>query len=177
MTAAIETHALRKQFGDKLAVEDLSLHVPRGEVFGFLGPNGAGKTTSLKMLLGLVDPTAGKGTVLGAPIGDRETRRKVGFLPEHFRFQEWLTGRELLHFHGRLVGLQGSQLESRADELLTRVDLLDAAHRAVRTYSKGMMQRVGLAQALLARPELVFLDEPTPARSTRAAAGATSSTS
>ena len=161
MTAAIETHALRKQFGDKLAVEDLSLHVPRGEVFGFLGPNGAGKTTSLKMLLGLVEPTAGKGSVLGAPIGDRETRRKVGFLPEHFRFQEWLTGRELLHFHGRLVGLQGSQLESRADELLTRVDLLDAAHRAVRTYSKGMMQRVGLAQALLARPELVFLDEPT----------------
>ena len=161
MTAAIETHGLRKQFGDKVAVEDLSLRVPRGEVFGFLGPNGAGKTTSLKMLLGLVDPTAGKATVLGAPIGDRETRRKVGFLPEHFRFQEWLTGRELLHFHGRLVGLRGGELESRADELLTRVDLLDAAHRAVRTYSKGMMQRIGLAQALLARPELVFLDEPT----------------
>jgi ABC-2 type transport system ATP-binding protein len=161
MTAAIETHGLRKQFGDKVAVEDLSLHVPRGEVFGFLGPNGAGKTTSLKMLLGLVDPTAGKATVLGAPIGDRETRRKVGFLPEHFRFQEWLTGRELLHFHGRLVGLRGGELESRTDELLTRVDLLDAAHRAVRTYSKGMMQRIGLAQALLARPELVFLDEPT----------------
>src|SRR5215468_10427195 len=158
---AVETRGLRKRFGRKLAVSDLSLSVQRGEVFGFLGPNGAGKTTSLKMLLGLVDPTAGKGTVLGAPIGDRETRRKVGFLPEHFRFQEWLTGRELLHFHGRLVGLRGSELNSRADELLARVDLLDAAHRAVKTYSKGMMQRVGLAQALLARPELVFLDEPT----------------
>src|SRR5204863_8311938 len=80
---------------------------------------------------------------------------------EHFRFQEWLTGRELLHFHGRLLGLRGAALESRADELLTRVDLLDAAHRGVRTYSKGMMQRIGLAQALMARPELVFLDEPT----------------
>jgi ABC-2 type transport system ATP-binding protein len=161
MTAAIETHGLRKQFGEKLAVEDLSLRVPRGEVFGFLGPNGAGKTTSLKMLLGLVEPTAGGGAVLGAPIGDRAARARMGFLPEHFRFQEWLTGRELLHFHGRLVGMRGVALESRADELLTRVDLLDAAHRAVRTYSKGMMQRIGLAQALLARPELVFLDEPT----------------
>lgn len=161
MTAAIETTGLRRQFGDKVAVEDLSLRVPRGEVFGFLGPNGAGKTTSLKMLLGLVEPSAGGGTVLGAPIGDRVARARMGFLPEHFRFQEWLTGRELLHFHGRLVGLRGAALESRADELLTRVDLLDAAHRAVRTYSKGMMQRIGLAQALLARPELVFLDEPT----------------
>jgi ABC-2 type transport system ATP-binding protein len=161
MTAAIETHGLRKRFGEKVAVEDLSLSVPRGEVFGFLGPNGAGKTTSLKMLLGLVEATAGSGTVLGAPIGDRPTRARVGFLPEHFRFQEWLTGRELLHFHGLLYGLRGTALDARADELLTRVDLLDAAHRAVRTYSKGMMQRIGLAQALLPRPELVFLDEPT----------------
>jgi ABC-2 type transport system ATP-binding protein len=157
----VETHGLRKQFGAKLAVADLSLSLGRGEVFGFLGPNGAGKTTSLKMLLGLVEPSAGSGTVLGAPIGDRATRARVGFLPEHFRFQEWLTGRELLHFHGLLVGLKGGALEARTDELLTRVDLLDAAHRAVRTYSKGMMQRIGLAQALMARPELVFLDEPT----------------
>jgi ABC-2 type transport system ATP-binding protein len=161
MTAAIETNGLRKQFGEKVAVEDLSLTVPRGEVFGFLGPNGAGKTTSLKMLLGLVEATAGSATVLGAPLGDRATRARMGFLPEHFRFQDWLTGRELLHFHGRLYGLGGAALEARADELLTRVDLLDAAHRAVKTYSKGMMQRIGLAQALLAKPELVFLDEPT----------------
>ena len=157
----VETRSLRKQFGDKVAVDDLTLVVPRGEVFGFLGPNGAGKTTSLKMLLGLVEPTAGSGTLLGAPLGDRQARGRVGFLPEHFRFQEWLTGRELLHFHGRLFGLGGSRLDARADELLARVDLLDAAHRPVRTYSKGMMQRIGLAQALLAAPELVFLDEPT----------------
>src|SRR5882762_9531493 len=159
--AAVETRGLRKRFGDKVAVEELTLAVPRGEVFGFLGPNGAGKTTSLKMLLGLIEPTAGQGQVLGAPIGDRVTRARVGFLPEHFRFQEWLTGRELLHFHGKLFGMRGTDLAARADELLGRVDLLDAAHRPVRTYSKGMMQRIGLAQALLARPELVFLDEPT----------------
>src|SRR4029453_13208660 len=100
MNAAVETSGLRKRFGDKVAVEDLTLVVPRGEVFGFLGPNGAGKTTSLKMLLGLIAPTSGGGRVLGAPLGDRATRARVGFLPEHFRFQEWLTGRELLHIHG-----------------------------------------------------------------------------
>jgi ABC-2 type transport system ATP-binding protein len=162
MTAlAIETLRLRKRFGEKLAVADLSISVRRGEVFGFLGPNGAGKTTSLKMLLGLIDPTAGSGTLLGKPIGDRRTRAKVGFLPEHFRFQDWLTGRELLRFHGRLFGLHGRPLEARADELLARVDLLDAADRPIKGYSKGMTQRVGLAQALLNEPDIVFLDEPT----------------
>src|SRR5262245_1667909 len=150
-----------RRFGDTFAVVDLSLVVARGEVFGFLGPNGAGKTTSLKMLLGLVEPTAGVGTMLGKPLGDRRTRARVGFLPEHFRFQEWLTGRELLQIHGRLCGLSGSVLEGRIDDLLTRVDLLDAAHRPIRTYSKGMAQRIGLAQALLHEPDLVFLDEPT----------------
>ena len=159
--AVIETHGLRKRFADKLAVADLSLSVGPGEVFGFLGPNGAGKTTSLKMLLGLIAPSAGHGTLLGRPLGDRATRSRVGFLPEHFRFQDWLTGRELLRFHGRLYGLRGSALESRIEELLTRVDLQDAAHRRVGTYSKGMTQRVGLAQALLNRPAVVFLDEPT----------------
>jgi ABC-2 type transport system ATP-binding protein len=158
---AIETHGLRKRYGSKLAVADLSLTVRRGEVFGFLGPNGAGKTTSLKMLLGLVAPTAGTGRVLGARLGDRAIRARVGFLPEHFRFQDWLTGRELLRFHGRLHGLHGSDLERRADRLLARVDLVDAAHRAIRGYSKGMLQRIGLAQALINDPDLVFLDEPT----------------
>ena len=157
----IETHGLRKRFGDKLAVADLSLSVKPGEVFGFLGPNGAGKTTSLKMLLGLITPTAGRGTVLGKPLGDLASRAKLGFLPEHFRFQDWLTGRELLRFHGRLFGLSGAPLERRIEELLGRVDLLDAAHRFVGTYSKGMTQRVGLAQALLNHPAIVFLDEPT----------------
>jgi len=160
-TAAIETRGLRKRFGPKLAVADLNLSVPRGEVFGFLGPNGAGKTTSLKMLLGLVDPSGGSARVLGAPLGDRKARSRVGFLPEHFRFHDWLTGRELLRYHGQLQGLSGADLERRIENQLGRVDLLDAAHRKVREYSKGMLQRVGLAQALLHDPELVFLDEPT----------------
>jgi ABC-2 type transport system ATP-binding protein len=158
---ALETERLRKRFGAKLAVADLSLSVGRGEVFGFLGPNGAGKTTSLKMLLGLIAPTAGRGRLLGRPLGDRAARAKVGFLPEHFRFQDWLTGRELLRFHGRLYGLGGAALERRATELLERVDPQDAAGRPIREYSKGMLQRAGLAQALLNQPEIVFLDEPT----------------
>jgi ABC-2 type transport system ATP-binding protein len=157
----VETHGLRKQFGDKLAVADLSLSLGRGEIFGFLGPNGAGKTTSLKMLLGLIAPSGGRGQLLGCPLGDRAARAKVGFLPEHFRFQDWLTGRELLHFHGRLYGLSGADLARRAETLLARVDLLDAAHRPLREYSKGMLQRAGLAAALLNDPEVVFLDEPT----------------
>src|SRR5262245_11046088 len=162
MTAnVIETQRLRRRFGEKVAVADLSIAVKRAEVFGFLGPNGAGKTTSLKMLLGLIEPTSGSGTLLGRPIGDRAARAKVGFLPEHFRFQDWLTGRELLRFHGRLYGLSGQALEAKADTLLKRVDLQDAADRPIRGYSKGMTQRVGLAQALLNDPDVVFLDEPT----------------
>jgi ABC-2 type transport system ATP-binding protein len=157
----IETRELRKQFGTKTAVEDLSLTVDRGEVFGFLGPNGAGKTTSVKVLLGLVEPTSGSARVLGAPVGDRRTRARLGFLPEHFRFQEWLTGRELLDLHGRLLGLGLADRRTRGDALLERVDLMDAARRPIRTYSKGMMQRLGLAQALMGDPQLVFLDEPT----------------
>jgi ABC-2 type transport system ATP-binding protein len=157
----IETHGLRKRFGDKLAVADLSLTVGRGEIFGFLGPNGAGKTTSVKMLLGLIEPTGGRARVLGRPLGDRLARARLGFLPEHFRFQDWLSGRELLDVHGRLFGLKGARLKSRIDELLVRVDLVDAAQRRLREYSKGMLQRIGLAQALLNEPALVFLDEPT----------------
>jgi ABC-2 type transport system ATP-binding protein len=160
-TAAIETRALRKQFGATVAVSDLSLCVRSGEVFGFLGPNGAGKTTAVKMLLGLVEPTSGGATVLGAPIGDRRARGRMGFLPEHFRFHDSLTGREFLRIHGRLLGLRGAPLERRIDELLLRVHLLDAAQRPLRQFSKGMVQRAGLAQALIGEPELVFLDEPT----------------
>jgi ABC-2 type transport system ATP-binding protein len=157
----IETQGLRKQFGTTVAVSDLSLHVGQGEVFGFLGPNGAGKTTAIKMLLALVEPTSGTGRVLGAPLGDRAARARIGFLPEHFRFHETLTAIELLRFHGRLYGLRGVSLDARVDRLLTRVDLVDAADRPLHGYSKGMLQRVGLAQALLNDPQLVFLDEPT----------------
>jgi len=158
---AIETAALRREFGRNVAVAGLSLAVPRGEVFGFLGPNGAGKTTSLKLLLGLIAPTSGSGTVLGAPLGNTEVRARIGFLPEHFRFHDCLNARELLYFHGRLLGLASRGLDTRIEALLLRVGMDDAAHRPLRTYSKGMVQRTGLAAALLGSPELVFLDEPT----------------
>ena len=158
---AIETAALRREFGRNVAVAGLSLAVPRGEVFGFLGPNGAGKTTSLKLLLGLVAPTSGVGTALGAPLGNTEARARMGFLPEHFRFHDCLNARELLHFHGRLLGLPARGLDAHIESLLLRVGLEDAAHRPLRTYSKGMTQRAGLAQAIMGSPELVFLDEPT----------------
>jgi ABC-2 type transport system ATP-binding protein len=157
----VETQSLRRQFGAKVAVADLSLAIGAGEIFGFLGSNGAGKTTSLKMLLGLLEPTSGSGHVLGAPLGNRRVRGRMGFLPEHFRFHTCLTGRELLRFHGRLHGLRGAPLERRIDELLMRVDLSDAQDRPLREYSKGMTQRAGLAQALINNPQLVFLDEPT----------------
>ncbi len=157
----IATHGLERRFGPTWAVRGLNLEVRRGEVFGFLGPNGAGKTTSLKLLLGLVRPTAGGGTVLGAPLGDRRTRARVGFLPEHFRFHDALTGRELLRIHAGLSGLRGRALRERVEAWLARVDLVDAAARPVRTWSKGMTQRIGLAQALVHDPDLVFLDEPT----------------
>ncbi len=162
MTApVIETHALSRRFGATQAVADLSLTVGAGEIFGFLGPNGAGKTTSIKMLLALVAPSGGDGRVLGAPLGNRRTRARIGFLPEHFRFHDAFTARELLRFHGRLHGVRGRELEVRIDALLARVDLLDAADRPLRGYSKGMLQRAGLAQALINEPDLVFLDEPT----------------
>ena len=158
---AIEAHALRKQFGENVAVADLSLHIPRGEVFGFLGPNGAGKTTCIKMLLGLIAPTSGSATLLGSPLGDRRARARIGFLPEHCRFHDALTSCELLRIHGRLYGLRAAELERRIDQLLERVHLRHAKDRLLREFSKGMLQRAGLAQALIARPDLVFLDEPT----------------
>jgi ABC-2 type transport system ATP-binding protein len=158
---ALESRALRKEYGSKVAVRELTLSVPRGEVFGFLGPNGAGKTTSMKMLLGLVHPTSGAGHVLGRPLGDPRGRARVGYLPEHFTFHDWLEARELLRFHARLLGLRPGGRAAGVEERLRRVGLGDAGHRRVREYSKGMKQRLGLAQALLGEPELVFLDEPT----------------
>ena len=160
-TYAIETHHLRKEFGPKVAVQDLSLAVRRGEVFGFLGPNGAGKTTSIKILLGLVSPTAGVGALLGAPLGDLRTRARIGFLPEHFRFPDWLTGEEFLLYNGRLCGKPERKLALRVSELLELVGLTTHRKLLIKTYSKGMLQRIGLAQALVNDPELIFLDEPT----------------
>ncbi len=157
----IITRELEKEFGDKVAVADLTLEVEKGEVFGFLGPNGAGKTTAVKMLLGLIYPTSGKGEVLGAPLGDHRARDRVGFLPEHFRFHDWLTAIEFLHLHGNLYQMPGEQHNKRVPELLEMVGLEGHAQKKLSTYSKGMLQRIGLAQALLNDPELVFLDEPT----------------
>jgi ABC-2 type transport system ATP-binding protein len=158
---AIETANLRKTFGDKTAVEGLTLTVPRGEVFGFLGPNGAGKSTSVKMMLGLVHPTGGSATVLGRPLGDTATRARVGFLPEHFRFHDWLTASEFLRFHARLYGIPASRIPEKAAALLDLVGLAAHHGKRLKDFSKGMLQRIGLAQALLNDPELVFLDEPT----------------
>lgn len=158
---AIEASGLRKQFGEKTAVANLTLQVKRGEVFGFLGPNGAGKTTSVKMLLGLTAPTAGHATLLGKPLGDRLTRSKIGFLPEHFRFHEWLNAAEFLHLHGRLHQIPKQTRQQTIPDLLALVGLQDRANTPLRAFSKGMLQRIGLAQALLNEPELVFLDEPT----------------
>ncbi len=152
---------MRKAFGAKIAVRDLSLKVRRGEIFGFLGPNGAGKSTSIKMLLGLVKPSGGQALVLGCPSNNVEVRRKIGFLPEDFRFYDWLTAAELLALHGRLCGMSPAQLRERVPAFLELVGLTPHRERRLREFSKGMLQRIGLAQALIHEPELIFLDEPT----------------
>ena len=157
----IATHSLRKEFGDKVAVEDLTLSVQPGEVFGFLGPNGAGKTTSVKMLLSLIAPTSGTGSLFGKPLGDPQARSQVGFLPEHFRFHDWLTAQEFLNLHAELYGMDRRDTLIRIEELLDLVGLTPHRDKKLRAFSKGMLQRIGLAQALLNRPKLVILDEPT----------------
>ena len=159
----IETARLRKTFGAKVAVADLTLQVSRGEVFGFLGPNGAGKSTAVKMLLGLVTPSGGAARVLGQPPGDTPTLARIGFLPEHFRFHEWLHAVEFLDVHGRLYGMSIEARRKRIPEVLELVGLTEHAKRSLSGFSKGMLQRIGLAQALLNEPELVVLDEPTSA--------------
>jgi ABC-2 type transport system ATP-binding protein len=137
--------------------------VPRGEVFGFLGPNGAGKTTSVKLLLGLLKPSGGEAWLLGRPIGDLDTRRRIGYLPELFRYQAWLSAREVLALHCELAPLPRSGWNDEITSALETVGLADRATDRVGTFSKGMQQRLGLAAALVGEPELVFLDEPTSA--------------
>lgn len=158
---AIHCAGLQKIFGTKVAVRGLNLTVKQGEVFGFLGPNGAGKTTSLKMFLSLVKPTAGRIAIFGLDPAEANARARIGFLPEHFRFHDWLTGREFLEMHGRLYGIPELTLKKRTFELLERVGLSEFSNAMLKTFSKGMLQRIGLAQALLNHPALVFLDEPT----------------
>jgi ABC-2 type transport system ATP-binding protein len=160
---AIHTQELGKRYKNIVALAGLTMTVPRGEIFGFLGPNGAGKTTSVKLLVGLVYPTSGEAWVLGAPLGDRETRRRIGYLPELFRYQDWLSAREVLQLHCELAGVPKSQRQGEIDDALEIVGLAGRAGDRVGTYSKGMQQRLGLGVALLGQPELVLLDEPTSA--------------
>ncbi len=160
---AVHAMDLRKQYRRTVALAGLSMTVQRGEVFGFLGPNGAGKTTAVKILLGLVRPTGGDAMVLGSPAGDREARRQIGYLPELFRFQAWLTAREVLVLHARLMRLPRGRWAAAADEALAAVGLDGRGDDKVGTFSKGMQQRLGLGVALLGEPALVILDEPTSA--------------
>ena len=160
---AIRTSDLAKRYGSITALAGLSMTIPRGDVFGFLGPNGAGKTTAVKLLLGLTPPTSGDAEVLGARIGDRDALRRVGYLPELFRYQAWLTAREVLALHCELAGIDRSAWPREIADALAVVGLSDRGAGRVATFSKGMQQRLGLGVALLGAPELVILDEPTSA--------------
>lgn len=160
---AVHTNNLRKQYRNTVALQGLSMTVRRGEVFGFLGPNGAGKTTAVKLLLGLVHATSGEAMVLGSPAGDVETRGQIGYLPELFRFQSWLTAKEVLQLHCKLAKLPRSRWQDLMNQALVTVGLIDRGDDKVGGFSKGMQQRLGLGVALLGDPLLVVLDEPTSA--------------
>ena len=165
--AAIEIEKLEKTYSvgfwrkrPKRALLPLDLTVEEGEIFGFLGPNGAGKTTTLKILMGLVFPTAGTARILGMRLDDPRMKAQIGFLPEQPYFYDYLTARELLTYYGQLSGVDASKLSRKVDAVLERVGLRDAASFELRKFSKGMLQRVGIAQAILHDPKVVFLDEP-----------------
>ena len=166
-TAAVEVEHLTKVFKSGFskkpvhAVKDLTFTVRRGEVYGLIGPNGCGKSTTMKAMLGLLRPTEGKARIFGRDSMEVASRQDVGFLPENPYFYKHLSGRETMHFYGRLCGLQGVELKERTEEVLKIAGLTHAAERRVGGYSKGMLQRVGLAQALIHRPRLLILDEPT----------------
>jgi len=169
-TNAIETRELTKQFGTEFAVDGLDLTVERGTVYGFLGPNGAGKTTTMRMLTSLTRPTDGEAWINGNPVSDRDAvRASIGYLPEEPPVFDELTGREQLEYFGRLRDLPAAEMETRIADWLDRFDLTDDADKRIDDYSKGMRQKIGLIQALLHEPEVVFLDEPTSGLDPRAA--------
>ncbi|WP_379127098.1 ABC transporter ATP-binding protein [Paenibacillus sp. sgz500958] len=161
--AAIEAKALTKQYSNGRGCSEVTITVGKGEAFGFLGPNGAGKSTFVKMLVGLIKPTSGEATILGHKIGTIEARAQIGYLPELYRYQEWLTGEEVLRLHARLCKMDRSITEKVIPELLARVGIGIRGKDRVKHYSKGMQQRLGLACALVNNPPVVFLDEPSSA--------------
>ena len=164
---AIETEGLTKDYlvgfwrpRPYRALDPLTLQVAPGEVFGFLGPNGAGKSTAIKLLMQLIFPTSGHARILGQPVGDLEVKRRLGFLPENPSFYDYLTAEELLDYFGRLFGMPAHERPARVAEVLDEVGIGNERRLRLRSYSKGMVQRVGIAQAILNRPEIVFFDEP-----------------
>lgn len=167
MESAIKIEGLTKEYLNKAtnkmvrAVDELHLEVYQGEIFGFLGPNGAGKTTTIKMLLGLIFPTKGDAWIFGKPIGDVSVKRQIAYLPESPYFYEYLTGRQVLDFYARLFGIPAAERKKKVDALLDMVGLSRDGDKTLRNYSKGMLQRIGVAQALINDPILLFLDEPT----------------
>jgi ABC-2 type transport system ATP-binding protein len=159
----IETENLSKIYENNKGCRNINISVAKGEIYGFLGPNGAGKSTFIKTLVGLLFPTSGNARILGKPIGDLETRKRIGYLPELFKYQEWMTGLDLLSFHSSLYKLDKKSSSTKIEEVLEIVNLKGAEKSKIGTYSKGMQQRIGIASALLCDPELLFLDEPTSA--------------
>lgn len=160
---SIETDRLTKVYPRGGGCREITLQIAPGQVFGLLGPNGAGKSTLVKTLLGLLRPTSGTARLLGRPPGNLEARRRVGFLPEAFRYQEWLSGEELLQYHADLRGMDPKAAHKRIGEVLATVNMTGRERQRIQTYSKGMQQRIGLAAALISDPDLLFLDEPTSA--------------
>ena len=160
MRHALEVIHLSKRVGKSLLLNDIRLLLKEGEVFWFLGPNGAGKTTTMKCILGIMDVTEGEVKILGGSIRDEKIRQKIGFMPENTYLYKYLTGDEFLDFNGAFYGLSGKNLERRKNIVLEKVGLLYARRKRLHTYSKGMLQRIGLAQAILHDPEFIFLDEP-----------------
>ncbi|MCF7854976.1 MAG: ABC transporter ATP-binding protein [Candidatus Pacebacteria bacterium] len=162
MSDAIVMNALAKTYpGGQRALNDLTLSVREGEIFGFLGPNGAGKTTTIKILLGLLSATSGDVRVLGGSPADPETRQQVGYLPEVANYYEFMNIRELLRFYGALCGMSAQDIRKRTEEMLELTGLTEHVRKPLKTYSKGMLQRAGIAQSLFHDPDLLILDEPT----------------
>ncbi|HEX7652374.1 MAG TPA: ABC transporter ATP-binding protein, partial [Verrucomicrobiae bacterium] len=168
MSAILQTQKLRVEYRSqelrqsaKVALHGLDLEVRAGEVFGFLGPNGAGKTTTMNVLLGFIPPTSGSASLFGIDVRQPIARQRIGYLPELTYYYKFLTAEELLRFYGKIFGLTRSEMDERIPKLLRMVELEHAAKRPIKSYSKGMQQRAGLAQALINNPDLLVLDEPT----------------